>query len=206
MKALVFSVILNLCTVYALAQSGTENAIDEISKASQTVNTLQCDFVQTKKLKMLNDAMVSKGKMWCSQPDRLRWEYLEPYSSAFILNKGKLLLKKGKRSNVISVNRSKMLKEMTRIMIPPALGKCLMDKKDFFVSVETKDNIHILELLPLSKELKQMYTKIILYYDRRQSIVTKVEMREKNGDNTTIELTSIKKNMAINESVYALKE
>lgn len=196
----------NMCAAFALAQTSTQNAIDEISKASGNISTLQADFTQTKKMKMLSNAMTSKGKMWCTQPNLFRWEYLTPNTSAFILNNGKVLLKGGKRNHTINVNRNRMLKELTRLMIPNGLGKCLSEKKDFQVSVETKNNQHILTLLPQSKELMQMFTQIILYYDRGQSVVTKVEMWEKNGDSTTIELSSININQTINESVYLINE
>jgi outer membrane lipoprotein carrier protein len=205
MKAFL-SLVFSLWTVFASAQNSTQNVIDEISKASETINTLQCDFTQTKELKMLKNTMVSKGKMWCTQPNYLRWEYQTPYASSFILNNGKVLLKKGKHNNVISINRNKMLREMSRLMIPNGLGKILTEKKDFQISVETKNNQHIFTLLPQSKELRQIFTTIVLYYDREQSVVVKVEMQEKNGDNTIIELSSIKLNAAISESVYALNE
>ena len=194
-----------LCFCSALTTAAQRDAIDEISRASEVISTLQADFTQTKKLRMLSEAMTSKGKMWCTQPNLLRWEYTSPYPSAFILNNGKVLLSKGERGRVISVNRSKMLRQITRLMIPNGLGKCLTDEKDFKVSVETKANLHILTLLPQSKELKQLFARIILYYDRKQAVVTRVEMYEKNGDNSIIELTSIKTNAAINESVYNLK-
>ena len=198
--------LFSMCAAYTLAQTSTQNAIVEISKASGSISTLQADFTQTKKMKMLSNALTSKGKMWCTQPNRLRWEYLTPNTSAFILNNGKVLLKGGKRNHTINMNRNRMLRELTRLMIPNGLGKCLSEKRDFLMSVETKNNQHILTLLPQSKELKQMFTRIILHYDRGQSVVTKVEMWEKNGDSTTIELSSININLTINESVYSINE
>ena len=198
--------LFSMCAAYTLAQTSTQNAIVEISKASGSISTLQADFTQTKKMKMLSNALTSKGKMWCTQPNRLRWEYLTPNTSAFILNNGKVLLKGGKRNHTINMNRNRMLRELTRLMIPNGLGKCLSEKRDFLMSVETKNNQHILTLLPQSKESKQMFTQIIMYYDRGQSVVTKVEMWEKNGDSTTIELSSININLTINESVYSINE
>ena len=108
----------NMCAAFTLAQTSTKNAIDEISKASGNISTLQADFTQTKKMKMLSNAMTSKGKMWCTQPNLLRWEYLTPNTSAFILNNGKVLLKGGKRNHTINVNRNRMLRELTRLMRP----------------------------------------------------------------------------------------
>ena len=202
MNYIILTILFSLCSITsALAQT---SAIDEISKASQAVETVQADFTQTKRLKMLNDAMVSKGRMWCTQPNRLRWEYTTPYASLFILNGDKVLFKNSKRSNTLNANRHKRIREMIRIMIPSNLGKVLSEKKDFHATTETTENQHILALIPQNKEMKQMFTRIVLYYDRKQAVVTQIEMFEKNGDSTTIQLSSIKKNIVINPSVFTL--
>ena len=200
MKYIILTILFSLCT--ALTAVAQTDAIDEISKASQAVSTVQADFTQTKRLKMLNEAMVSKGKMWCTQPNRLRWEYLTPYSSLFVLNGEKVLFQNDKRSTTLNANRHKRIREMIRIMIPSNLGKVLTEKKDFHTSIETTENQYVLTMIPQSKEMKQMFTRIVLYYNRKQAVVTQIEMYEKSGDSTTIELSSIKKNTTINPSVY----
>ena len=58
----------------------------QIESAAVSMKTMQCDFVQTKYLRMLNDKMVSTGKMYYQQSDKLRWEYTSPYTYAFVLN------------------------------------------------------------------------------------------------------------------------
>ena len=201
---IILSLIFSFCT--ALTAVAQTEVIDEICKASQAVSTLQADFTQTKRLKMLNDAMVSKGKMWCTQPNHLRWEYLTPYTSLFILNGEKVLFKNSKHSNTLNANRHKKIREMIHIMIPSNLGKVLAEKKDFYTSIEVVDNQYVLTIIPQRKEMKQMFTQIILYYNRKQAVVTQIELYEKNGDSTTIELSSIKKNTTINPSVYNIQK
>lgn len=78
-----------VCCLSPLAFWGQEISKDaiikEISRSAATIKTMQCDFVQTKRMKMLGSELVSKGKMSCSQPDKLRWEYLSPYTYTFVL-------------------------------------------------------------------------------------------------------------------------
>ena len=109
MNYIILTILFSLSSITsALAQT---SAIDEISKASQAVGTVEADFTQTKRLKMLNDAMVSKGRMWCTQPNRLRWEYTTPYASLFILNDDKVLFRNSKRSNTLNANRHKRIRK-----------------------------------------------------------------------------------------------
>lgn len=198
-------VILFIFFCYALTTVAQRDAIDEISKASEAIRTVQCNFRQTKITRMLNNAMVSEGKMWCTQPNRLRWEYTSPNTFAIILSDGKVMTKGNKRNHTIRIDRNRMLREITRIIIPSGLGKCLTEEKDYLVSVESKQNEHILSLVPQSKEMMQLFARIVLYYNRQQAVVVKVEMWEKTGDYTTIELTSIQKNAEIDDAIYTQK-
>ena len=64
-----------------------------INNAASRMQSMTCDFVQTKHLKLLNDKMVSRGKMYYQQRDKLRWEYVSPYQYTFIINGSQVLLK-----------------------------------------------------------------------------------------------------------------
>lgn len=179
--------------------------IELLSSAAQQMRSMQCDFTQTKHLKMLNDDMVSKGRMAYSQPSKLSWEYTTPYSYTFILNDTKVLLRKGDRGDVIDVNQNKMFKEIARLMMSSVVGKSLTDSKSFKTSVVEAGKEYIATLIPQSKDLKQMWTKLILHFDVDQKTVIKVEMFEKNGDSTIIALENIRLNQAIDEKTFAIQ-
>lgn len=190
-------------SLFSMAQSS--QAIQQIAQASASMKSMQADFVQTKHLKMLGDKMVSKGKMYYQQSDKLRWEYTSPYTYTFIMNGSKVLLKKGARKDVIDVNKNKMFKEIARIMMNSVVGKCLTDKKDFKVSVAESKTAYTATLIPLKKDMKQMYTKIVLQFNRQTSVVNKVTMYEKNGDWTEIELKNLQKNKQMSASLFAVQ-
>ncbi|MCC8039420.1 MAG: outer membrane lipoprotein carrier protein LolA [Bacteroidales bacterium] len=200
-------ILLSLCIASFTLGAETfsqEAALKEISTAAAAINTLQADFVQTKSLKMLGDKMVSRGKMLCEQPGRLRWEYTSPYTYTFILNANKVLVKKKDRSDVIDTSQNAMFREIARIMMNSVLGKCLTDKNDFKATVAQKSGGYIVTLLPQKKEMKQMFTKILLHYNKQQAMVTQVEMYEKNGDSTVIELKNLKKNAPIDAAQFKI--
>ena len=186
------------------SQNANQQIIDKINAAASKLTTMQCDFVQTKHVKLLNDKMISKGKMYYSQPNKLRWEYTSPYTYTFILSGNKVTLKKGGKNSVINVNQNKMFREIVNIMMNSVVGKCLSDRKSFKTTVKDTPSEWVATLTPQSKELKQMFTKIILHFNKQKSVIVKVEMFEKNGDTTSIVLENIVKNKNINESVYSI--
>ncbi len=189
---------------FAAQNTEEQKIIRQINAVASSMKTMQCDFVQTKTIKMLNDKMVSKGKMYYQQSDKLRWEYTSPYTYTFVLNGSKVLISKGKRNDVINVDQSKFFKEIARIMMNSVVGKCLTDTKDFKTSIQTTTAEYIATLLPQQKQMKQMFQKIILHFNRQKSVVTTVELVEKNGDRTVIELKNIKTNSAINAKVFSI--
>lgn len=203
MKRVLFSLMaLCLCLLNLSAQKINEAKVkQQINAVASEMKTMQCDFVQTKYLKMLNDKMVSRGKMYYQQSNKLRWEYTSPYTYTFVLNGSKVLISKGKRSDVINVNQSKFFKEIARIMMNSVVGKCLTDSKDFKVSLTGASAEYVATLYP---QQKQMFQKIILHFNKQKSTVSKVELIEKKGDRTIIELKNVKSNAPINAKVFGI--
>lgn len=206
MKRVLFSLMaLCLCLLNLSAQKINEAKVkQQINAVASKMKTMQCDFVQTKYLKMLNDKMVSRGKMYYQQSNKLRWEYTSPYTYTFVLNGSKVLISKGKRSDVINVNQSKFFKEIARIMMNSVVGKCLTDSKDFKVSLTGASAEYVTTLYPQQKQMKQMFQKIILHFNKQKSTVSKVELIEKKGDRTIIELKNVKSNAPINAKVFGI--
>lgn len=204
-RFLVSMTTLFLCLCCITAQSIDEAKVkQQINSVASKMNTMQCDFVQTKYIKMLNDKMVSKGKMYYQQSDKLRWEYSSPYAYSFVLNGSKVLISRGKRNDVVNVNQSKFFKEIARIMMNSVVGKCLTDTKDFKTNITGTQSEYIATLYPKQKQMQQMFQKIILHFNRQKSIVSKVELIEKKGDRTIIELLNVKTNAPIDAKVFTV--
>ena len=187
----------------AYSQNMSEAQIrTKINQAASQLQTLQCDFVQTKHLKMLNDKLVSHGKMYYKKSDKLRWEYTTPYHYIFILNGSRVLLKNEKRNDIIDVNQNKVFKEIARLMMNSVVGKSLSDSRDFSSKISISNSELIATLTPMRKDLKQMFKQISLYFSQSTSLVYKVILVEKNGDKTVIELKNAKKNEPVNTNVF----
>ena len=176
-----------------------------ITQAASGMKTMQCDFTQTKHLKMLNDKMTSKGRMYYQQTNRLRWEYTSPYSYTFILNDDKVLLKNKQRNDVIDVNKNKLFREIARIMMNSVVGTSLTDDKSFQSTIATNGNEWIASLLPQRKDLKQLFQKIILHFSKKNAMVKQVELIERNGDRTVIELNNIRTNEKISADMFTIR-
>ena len=188
-----------------IAQQNETQIRQAITQAASAMKTMQCDFTQTKHLKMLNDKMTSKGRMYYQQTNRLRWEYTSPYSYTFILNDDKVLLKNKQHNDVIDVNKNKLFREIARIMMNSVVGTSLTDDKSFKSTIATNGNEWIASLLPQRKDLKQLFQKIILHFSKKNAMVKQVELIERNGDKTVIELNNIRTNEKISADMFTIR-
>ena len=207
MKRITISLLFLFSLFFSVAQAQGDDAQirQKIAVAAQTMTSMQCDFVQTKQLKMLNDKMVSEGRMYYSQKDKLRWEYVKPYQYTFIMNGDRVLLKNKERSDVIDVRQNKIFREIANIMLNSVVGNCLNDDRSFKTSITTAGGQWVATLLPQRKDMKQMFQKIILHFDQQLPTVSRVELVEKNGDLTTIDLKNIRKNETIAPRTFAVE-
>ena len=187
------------------AQTMTESEVKaKVNQVAAQLQSMQCDFVQTKSLKLLNQKMVSKGKMYYQKNDKLCWQYVSPYNYTFVLNGAKVMLRNEKRSDVIDVQQNKMFKEIARIMMNSVLGKCLTDEKDFKVTMQQGKVEWVATLVPLRSNMKKLFQKIQISFHQAQMMVSMVKLFEKNGDQTTIQLKNIKTNAPLNAQVFSI--
>lgn len=206
MKRQIYILILSLVALTSVAQTPQERqAIQQVSRAAAAIKTMQADFVQTKHLRMLGDKMVSRGRMCYQQSNRLRWEYTKPYAYTFILNGNSVMMSKGGHRDVVDVNRNKVFREIAQMMMSSVVGTCLTDSKRFKVSMTVDKQTCTATLLPQKKDVKAMFTRIVLVFNRKTSVVSKVTMYEKNGDRTEIILDNVRIGAAVSPTEFTIK-
>ena len=206
MKRLLFLILILSHIIPLSAQQLTEEKIKQkVNQTASAMKTMQCEFVQTKHLKMLNNDFVSHGKMYYQQSNKLRWEYTSPYSYTFILNNDQVLLKNKQRNDLIDVKQNKLFREIVRIMMSSVVGNCLADDKNYKVSIATIGNEWVATLLPQRKDMKQMFQKLVLHFNAKKSVVNTVELFDKNGEKTIIELKNIRTNETITSNMFVIQ-
>ena len=196
-----------LWTASATAQTAVDDAtarqmMEQVNDAARKMKTLQCSFVQTKTLKMMKSKLVSNGRMSYSQPALLRWEYTSPYAYTFIVNGAKVLMKSRQRRDVVNAAQNKVFREITNIMLNSVTGKCLTDKQNFTTRMLVNGDRWIARLTPMKKEMKQLFSTLVITFDKRQMVAVSVEMIVNSGDNTLILLRDVKKNAPVDADEF----
>lgn len=172
-----------------LSEPDAQKAAAAINSANAGVKSLQADFMQVKEMAIVKEKMVSSGKMYF-QDGSLRWEYLKPSKSVFVTDKDQM------KSN-------KMFRSMAGLMAGSVTGINLNDPS-FKVTMYSPGKGYVAELVPLKREMKQMFTKIRLLFgaDNR---VRQVELEESQG-RTVITLSNVKYNVSLDPGLFKAAE
>ena len=188
----------------AVTKAEQERIISEINTAAQKIRTLQCQFVQTKELSIMNDKMVSNGTMAFASPGKLCWHYTSPYDYTFIIADDKVHIGKGKSRNSIDLKSSQAFQGIAKMIAGSVTGKCLTQTDDFDVKIQADDKVYVANLTPKAKRMKKMFAAIRLTFNRTTRTMERVEMKEASGDNTVIAFQNVKQNQPLSEKTFAL--
>lgn len=172
-----------------LSEPDAQKAAAAINSANAGVKSLQADFMQVKEMAIVKEKMVSSGKMFF-QDGSLRWEYVKPSKSVFVTDKDQM------KSN-------RMFRSMAGLMAGSVTGINLNDPS-FKVTMYSPGKGYVAELVPLKREMKQMFTKIRLLFgaDNR---VRQVELEESQG-RTVITLSNVKYNVSLDPGLFKAAE
>lgn len=186
--------------LYALTFTSVCATAQQSKVVIDAVRTLQCDFTQTRSSKMMTKKMVSQGKMYFISPDKLRWEYTTPEKILLVVNGDRILYKKNNKKEVADVSKKKMFKKISQLLLLFVTGDFLKENRYFNSTVTEEHGDQIVTLIPKKGDVKQLYSKVILHI--KNGLVDTVEMYEKKGATTIIEMSNIKKDETFKSALF----
>lgn len=167
-----------------------------------TPESLSCRFVQTRYVSMLEEKAVSEGIMMFRKPDMIRWEYVSPLQSVFILNNGYAKMISEGREQKMELGRNSMIQGISKIMMAGLTGDCLGGNMDFTSRTIKSEEGWMAELTPVRKDFRRMFSRIVIHIRKADGIVDRIELFEPGGDSTDIRLHDIMTGIDLDENNF----
>lgn len=186
-----------LVFIASMTHSISQNAdVDEVKSkiiaAAKSKKSVECDFVITKRSKLLKEPAVTTGSMAYRKPYAIYWESATPSKTTFTTDGEKATIKKNGETKTIDLKSNKMFKRIKR-MTGDGIGiESLMKSDKFDSTVAEEPTEWVLTLIPDRKEIAQFASQMVLRVDKKDCVVKIIEITSKSGDTTTIELKNIK--------------
>jgi outer membrane lipoprotein-sorting protein len=173
----------------------------DLKRAAESIHTLKADFTQKRHLRIFENPLISKGRLYYKAPDLLRWEYSSPFRS--------VLLKRGENINVYQFLESAWKADNSqsieaRGMIFAEINRWLKGRFNeaggFTASYNSGPPIRI-TLIP-REELKRFLNRIELIFSEKPGILRSVEIIESQEAKTSIEFTNMEINTYLPDGVF----
>jgi len=172
---------------------------DQIRLAS---NTIDADFVQEKKVDILENVIISKGKFLFKQKNSLRLEYTSPSYYLVVMAAGKMLIKDGDKKTKIDGKGSKMFSQIQNVMAG-VLGGQMTDNKDFKYELYKGETNYKIRLFPQTGAIKDLLKEVEFVTNKTTLKALSMTMFERSGDVTVMKFKNVKMNTPIDDKVFA---
>lgn len=185
--------------------SEQDAVLQKMSDNLQSIKTLRAGFVQERHLSMFLDVLSARGTLYFEIPDRLRWELTEPYTSVLLFNGGyvaKFNLENG-RLQKMKLGMEDLLQEVLKQIISIMSGDFKKVRDVYTISlIHGKDYKVIMK--PVSAGMAKVIKSLELSIDQASNHVTKITIREPQGDYIEIRFSGEEENVSFDKRLFDL--
>ena len=174
---------------------GKAQVLALIEKTVADVKTVSSDFRQERRLAMLRDPAVSSGRFYYEHPDKMRWEFLKPAVSGFLVNGDTAKQWKGKDTppEEFDAKQNPVIRLIADQIFAWTKADFPWIEKRYTIDVARESPI-VLKLVPKSSKERKYVDHLLVSFEAGTNYVNGVDIVEKGGDSTRIKFF----NMAVN--------
>lgn len=208
-KVIVFLVTLFFVvpTLIAAEEPAVRATLLELEKNMIGTQTLQADFVQTKKMKLFQNDLVISGRFYLQKPDKFAWKTESPLQSSIIFD-GNNVKEWDQDSNSIrafDMDKSPVLKAIFGQMKSWFVGEYSRFLEEYHISVENKSPLQ-LKFSPKSEsDASAFFQSIEVTFNEARTHLLSIEIFEKKGDQSHIVFTETTVNLDFDSSTWDVK-
>ena len=189
---IVLFLLIGIGLVYAGNRSAQDdNLVNSIADACASIKSMKCDFRQVRTVNLMNEPQVSEGRMLYKQPSALKWIYTEPFTYSFTFKDDNISIESEDGHTEIGNDAGRMFKGLAGIVLGCMSGQNLKDKRLFQTTFNEQDGEWIAVLVPQRREVKRVFSEIIMVFDPATSLLKRLTMDDQNGNSTEILISNV---------------
>ncbi len=178
---------------------GVDEVVQHLEESREKTKDFSADLLQEKKVSLLKEKVVSRGKIRFKKPDKVFIEFFHPESSQMVYD--------GK-SFILYFKEEKMA-ERYQVHGNPIVEKYLLFSRDPFQEklaqwkmIEDRESVLVMEVLPKVKDA--LFIKTRLWISKKDWVVVAMEMVERNGDTTLLRYSNMRVNTGLIDSDFEI--
>jgi outer membrane lipoprotein-sorting protein len=177
-----------------------DEALKRVLAARRPIKTMQASFKQKRVIGLLATAVESKGRLTIVRPDRLRWDLLPPDGVTYWIGPEGLAM--ANKDGVAKIGKSAAGRFATVLsdLLVMLGGDMAKLRKRYELTIQEPDGRLVLTAKPKSKKIAKHIAKLVMETDKQLWQVKRVEIFEKNGDQSIIDFGKVDRNKPVKPS------
>ena len=167
-----------------------DEMIESIVKASQDINSMKCDIVQTRRIPLMDEPQKSSGTMIYIKPSRFSLNYTEPFEWKLKVDGDNVMM----ATDSADGEAGRLFKGISSMILGCMSGEMLKDKRTFRVSVTDVGAEWKAILSPVRRDMKKMFNQIELGFDPQTRLLKRLLMEDAGGGSTEILISNVRLN------------
>jgi outer membrane lipoprotein carrier protein len=199
-----------MCLAISLAEAADTGA--QFNKWFEVQTNLQSwsgDFIQTRTLKVLNQPLMSTGRVWVTH-DEFRWELGQPVQTVVLRQPGQLLiiyprLKQAEKYPLGAVPSGSIKDALALLDATLPRDRATMEKNFQLVTVAETNTILQMTLQPRSESARKFIAEIIIGFHTNDFTIAATEMRFADGSRLRNDFTNVTLNQPIESKKFQME-
>ena len=195
--------LFTICLFVFTLLGAQNNILTDIEKANAAYETITCMFVRTQTNVGKGTSVKVEGDLFIAGEDKMAQYYKAPSTDLLIVNGNDFYMVRGKKKNKFNTEKNKTMLGLRNTLLYCVHGKpaVLATENRAEITAEKKEKGYEV-VLTSTKKAPRGYAKIVLTYDLKSKLLTRMQMDEYNGNSTLYEMSDMKVNTAIDTNVF----
>jgi outer membrane lipoprotein-sorting protein len=199
-----------LCLVASVARAADTDA--QFNKWFEVQTNLQSwsgDFTQTRTLKVLNQPLVSPGRVWVAR-NEFRWELGQPVQTIVLRQPEQLLiiyprLKQAEKYPLGAVLTGPIEDALALLDATLPRDRATMEKSFRLLSAAETNSVLQMTLQPRSDSARKFISEIVIGFHTNDFMIAATEMRFADGSSLRNDFTNVMVNAPIVSEMFQMK-
>ena len=199
------TLLLTLSLFFSTVLCAQNNVLTEIEKANAAYQSVTGTFTRTQVNAAKGTSVKADGDLYIVGEDRMAQHYKAPSTDLLIINGDDFFMVRGKKTNKFNTEKNKTIRNLRNTLLYCVHGKpmVLATENGAEISAEKKAKGYEVVLVS-TKKTPRGYAKIVLTYDLKTKLLTKMQMDEYNGNSTLYEMSGLKVNGNVDNAVFEI--
>lgn len=191
----IITILLLVLPLATFAQISDADAarLKDIADKTAGIKTLFCNFRQVQEVPLLENAVVSTGKMQYLSSGKLVWKYETPklYQLSVLEDKIVTTSDAGVKTTMLSDNP--LMAQMRELIFGLMSGNQLRETAGRFdCRISEKGGMTVVRMIPKPRQLKKLFSSMEFTFSETDSTISKVVLSDADGGRTMVTFTDKK--------------